>query len=99
MGMFDCYEPVPAIACRCGSSLDGWQGKGNFCELLTWTQGRPDPQLSRFALQYEPKNRERDRLPDGELAIYTQCAACEAWVDAVCVVVEGLWNETRVEQR
>lgn len=96
MGMFDYYEPVPVLVCRCGKPLDGWQGKDALCELFTWTQGKLEPTLSRFELLYGSKERSSNRLPDGELNIYTQCEGCNEWVDAECIVKQGLWAETRI---
>jgi len=91
MGMFDCYQPVPALICQCGATLDGWQGKHGACELLTWTQGQPQAEIHPAM-----SGRSDARLPDGELGICTQCEACRAWTDADCIVVNGLWTETRV---
>ncbi len=94
MGMFDCYEPVPALTCpKCGLPLDGWQGKGGPCLLLTWKQGQAEPPP-------HPSELDRDRLEDGEFGIYTQCQgkpnACGSWIDADIVVKDGVWQETRI---
>ena len=34
MGMFDDVD-APAIVCRCGATVDGWQSKDGPCELRT----------------------------------------------------------------
>ena len=44
MGMFDYYEPDPALACPvCRAPLAGWQGKDGPCALLVWRQGVASP--------------------------------------------------------
>jgi len=96
MGMFDCYVPVPAISCPCGASLDGWQGKGGPCLMYTWTQGQPAPELSRLDQMYPAKDPGLLRLLDGETGMMTQCKACKSWIDADCVVRDGVWVETHV---
>lgn len=90
--MFDCYEPVPTLACPfCQAPLDGWQGKGGPCLLLTWRQGERAP-----VLDYDhPKEQS---LPNGEISICTSCALCGQWADAECIVESGVWISTRFEQ-
>ncbi len=87
MGMFDHYIPVPDLSCAgCGGPLSDWQGKDGPCQLLIWTQMQPRPARDDIPSQ-------EIRLPDGELAIYTQCATCGSWADADCVVVNGIWMD------
>ena len=44
MGMFDHYEPDPAVVCPyCGTELGDWQGKDGPCLLLVWRQGLAAP--------------------------------------------------------
>lgn len=88
MGMFDHYVPVPDLSCKCGARLGDWQGKDGPCELLTWTQLEARPTNNAG-----PKER---RLTDGVGAIYTECANCARWVDAYCVVKNGIWATTRL---
>lgn len=91
MGMFDYYEPVPALVCPfCAETLGGWQGKGAACHLVTWRQLRLYPVLDDEC----PKEH---RLPDGTLPIYTFCTNCKAWLDAECLVENGIWVSTRLE--
>ncbi len=94
MGMFDCYEPVPELHCpkpSCRQLLGAWQGKGGPCNLLTWRQGERDPARDDFG-------SKRLVLPDGPLEIYTTCEHCGLWVDAECIVENGIWTTTRVDQ-
>ncbi len=90
--MFDCYEPVPALACPfCSADLGGWQGKRGPCHLLTWKQRESRPVLD--------DDCAKDHcLPDGELGIYTSCEKCGQWVDAEAIVSRGLWVSTRFDQ-
>jgi hypothetical protein len=90
MGMFDYYVPVPALNCPdCGEPLSDWQGKGGSRLLVVWTQLDPIPAQDRFSSKEE-------RLPDGELGIYTSCSKCKMWVDADCVVKNGIWMATEI---
>jgi len=44
MGLFDYYEPDPAIECpKCGGRLSGWQGKDRHPALFVWRQGVTAP--------------------------------------------------------
>jgi hypothetical protein len=89
--MFDCYEPVPALACPfCSATLGAWQGKGGPCLLLTWRQLEPRPVQDDFT--------KEERLPDGEISIYTSCERCGQWIDAGCIVEHGIWVSTRFDQ-
>lgn len=89
--MFDCYEPVPALACPfCAAPLGGWQGKGGPCLLLTWKQGVRSP------LQGDSSKEEI--LPDGTEYIYTSCSCCGQWIDVEVFVVEGIWISSRFEK-
>ena len=90
MGMFDTYEPVPAIPCpTCGTPLSGWQGKDGPCELLTWRQhekqGLDDDTTSSYV------------LTDGDHRIYTGCGQCKTKLTeilALAKVYDNVWTKT-----
>lgn len=99
MGMFDSYEPVPALDCpACGSTCgakgrDEWQGKCGPCELLIWTQGK------RLAVSPHQRFGKEEMLgfslPE-EFSIYTNCPTCNVWIDAVGECRCGAWAETNI---
>lgn len=97
MGMFDWYEPRPAIICpRCGAALSGWQGKCGPCALFEWVQGLawPARQLVDDECAASDLVRSATRLPD-EFDVYTSCNACKVWVEALGSCDQGIW--TRVD--
>lgn len=94
MGMYDTFQPRPALKCRnCHGPLDGWQGKDGPCLLLDWTQGVPAPtgeggDFPPIALA----ERTKLRLPR-RFAIYTNCAGCQhntIYVTGFCV--DSAWK-------
>lgn len=92
MGMFDCYEPVPGLACPfCSTRLDGWQGKGGPCLMLTWRQLHPSPVV-------DDDGPMGHKLEDGLIGIYTSCERCGQWCDADAVVENRVWVRTQFEQ-
>jgi hypothetical protein len=99
MGMFDYYEPEPALSCPvCGTQLAGWQGKDGPCALLMWRQGcaAPIDQAVPDDTKGEPAVISSLRLP-GEFEIYTQCCGGRFFVTARCAAPGGLWSHTELE--
>lgn len=97
MGMFDWFEPRPALSCpSCGSVLAGWQGKSGPNCLFNWVQGRASPptQLVDDDAACSDSVREAARLPE-DFEIHTSCESCKTWVDAVGSCERGVW--TRVD--
>ena len=97
MGMFDWYEPRPALSCpSCESLLSGWQGKSGPCGLFQWVQGSPSPttQLVDDDVACSDAVRDATRLPE-EFEIHTACESCKTWVDALGSCERGVW--TRVD--
>lgn len=97
MGMFDWYEPRPAVNCpSCGSPLAGWQGKSGPCCLFQWVQGSlsPTTQLVDDDVACSDAVREATRLPD-DFEIHTECDSCKTWVEAQGSCERGVW--TRVD--
>jgi hypothetical protein len=94
MGMFDYYEPIPAITCpTCGEPLSGWQGKEGPCALLIWRQGQTLP-IENPGNEVGPGRArllETWRLPR-TFTLYTFCG-CEQWVTARGATNEsGAWT-------
>jgi hypothetical protein len=99
MGMFDYYEPDPALVCSvCGASLTGWQGKDGPCALLVWRQGMAGPvdQAVPNDDKGDPAVLKRLRLPR-QFEIYTQCCGGSFFVWASCVALDGVWSTTVLE--
>ena len=97
MGMFDWYEPRPALSCpSCGSVLTGWQGKSGPCALFQWVQGcaSPTAQLVDDDAACSDSFRDAARLPE-DFELHTSCDSCETWIDAVGSCERGVW--TRVD--
>jgi hypothetical protein len=95
MGMFDRYEPRPAVSCpACGSALSEWQGQTGPCGLLRWIQGCAAPVAERFDFSPSDEVRAASRLPI-DFEIHTSCQSCDYWVDALGTCEAGVW--TRVD--
>ena len=99
MGMFDHYEPDPALSCpACGAKLGGWQGKDGPCALFVWRQGVPGP----IGQEVPEESRATDafvqsvRLPDS-FEIYTQCCGGGFFITARCVAPRGVWSRSELE--
>src|SRR5262245_17977207 len=97
MGMFDYYEPRPAIACpRCGEVLSEWQGGDGPSALFVWQQGTRHPVDQRAGdSNLLPHDWNKLELPR-QFVIHAQCCHKLFGVDAVCAAPEGVWNETRL---
>lgn len=96
MGMFDEYEPVPALPCRsCGAALPRWQSKVGPCLLLLWREGSAHP--VRHAVDPDAR-MTGDALTQFQLAedveMITTCTACDRHAEATAFVVEGVWRGT-----
>jgi hypothetical protein len=98
MGMFDHFEPVPALRCpKCGVELRGWQGKEDGCNQFLWRQGGAAP-VSHVVDERWRLSRERlasVRLPRQEFQIYTVCL-CRRHALADCRCIDSVWAETRL---
>jgi len=100
MGMFDWYEPVPALACpRCRIPLSGWQGTAGLCGLFRWRQGVPAPSSDFTEEEFGLPQSEVDeqRLPDGRLTIYARCETCDRMLLATARVESGTWKQCDLE--
>ncbi len=99
MGMFDHFEPVPALTCsRCGATLRGWQGKHEGQNQFLWRQGEAAPvdQIVDEQWKLPPDRLAAERLP-ATFEIYTGCA-CGRWVVADCTCRGEAWAETRTRK-
>lgn len=107
MGLFDYFEPDPAIDCpnpACDGHLTGWQGKHwAGMALLHWKQNRLAP---TYQTVEEEIRVSADRLAtfrlgkDEEIAIYGgECPTCgfvfwnTRW-NLVAIVKDHLWGQT-----
>src|SRR5262249_1461659 len=96
MGMFDWYQPRPPLACpKCGAELRGWQGKSGPCALFEWVQGlrAPARQDGDDEWALAPAEREKFALPE-DFELYTSCASCNLWVEALGSSGAGVWTQT-----
>lgn len=96
MGMFDIYEPRPALPCAtCGHALTGWQSKDGPCALAIWEQGHVAPRGQDCDPRWQatPEFIAALRLPD-RFALYTWCDECGASATATGFCRDGLWHET-----
>lgn len=99
MGMFDHYEPFPALSCPvCGQPLSDWQGKDGPCALLVWRQGCASPvdQAVPDESRADPDVLRALRLPV-DFEIYTQCCGGRFFVTAQCQAPDGVWSRTKLE--
>src|SRR5262245_10116029 len=99
MGMFDYYEPEPALSCPvCGAQLARWQGKDGPCALRVWRQGCPAPvhQEVPDEITGEPTVIGCLRLPT-EFEIYTECCGGGFFVSAHCTAPDKVWSHTELE--
>ena len=100
MGMFDHFEPVPALNCpRCGAELRDWQGKEDGCNQYLWRQGEAAPVAHVVDEQWQlPRERVATlRLPTREFQIYTGCR-CGYWAFADCTCTGSVWTESRLHE-
>src|SRR5690349_2425626 len=97
MGMFDTYQPDPALSCRvCGKGLIGWQGTDGPNLLLVWRQGISTP-VARDIDDPEVAAALDDacpfRLPP-RFTIYSYACGCPFRVEALCEAPTGTWIST-----
>jgi hypothetical protein len=95
MGMFDDYQPVPAIDCPwCGRLISVWQGRDGPNVLVLWVQGQRRP---ADALPDEAELRPTGALDELELPesfrIIGWCPA-DHRTEARCACDDGVWTET-----
>ena len=98
MGLFDWYEPTPAVLCPvCGQTLEGWQGKDSENGLFLWRQGHASPvdQLVDDDCRIDLTIRETLRLPQS-FTIYTDGCACQRRIEAMCTCVGNVWSRTEL---
>lgn len=92
MGLYDRFQPVPAIGCPgCGATLDLFYGKDGPCALLRWRQGELHP----AGYEGDPRpwvDLTSYRLPD-VFPIYTECD-CGRAVDFTGFCADGTWTST-----
>lgn len=100
MGMYDHFEPVPALHCpKCDAELHGWQSKPEGCNQFLWQQGVAAPASHAVDKQWQWSRERLDalRLPEPEFEIYVSCS-CREWVVADCRCVDSIWVETRLRK-
>lgn len=92
MGLYDHYEPAPAIDCPgCGARLDYFQGKDGPCALLRWRQGSMHP--VGFAGDPPPPSELTDyRLPD--VFVVDAWCDCGHSVELTGFCSDGTWSST-----
>ena len=84
MGLFDWFEPDPAIRClKCKTGMiSGWQGKHSGHALFLWRQGiaAPTNQLIDEECKIDVQTRDAKRLPvdEGVSIYYGDCDSCGA---------------------
>lgn len=96
MGMFDWYEPVPALHCpSCGGGLSDWQGQEAENALLVWRQGEPHPVEHRVDedSRFSDEELRQCRLPC-RFSFGTQCPSDGKWISAEGLCEEGIWMTT-----
>lgn len=96
MGMFDYFQPDPALSCpNCGGLLDGFQGMDGPSDSLVWRQGVPAP--------IDHSVDDHWQLPASELAalrlperfeLYATCERCRSSVDFTGFCTDGVWSES-----
>lgn len=96
MGMYDRYVPDPSLRCpECGAKLSGWQGKSGPCLLLTWHQGRTEPQVEEGMALISVDDLAECLLPD-EFLIWTDCCELPHLIYGIGKVEGGVWTEFRL---
>lgn len=94
MGMFDTYEPEPALKCpMCGVDLPELQGKDGPKILATYKQGEEIPERDDWDWEKE-WGIEPDRAAD-QIRIYTSCKNGH-WVEAMGRLEGRRWVETTI---
>lgn len=96
MGMFDWYEPVPALRCpSCYAELTGWQGQDSENALIVWRQGVVHPVEHRVdaEVQWSAERLLAQRLP-ARFSIYTDWSNDEGIKVADGLCRDGVWLET-----
>jgi hypothetical protein len=97
MGMYDTYQPVPALSCPvCERPLESWQGKDADNALLIWRQGVAAPvgqdiDDPEIAVPFDEPPLAQ--LP-AKFDIYSYDCGCPFRVDAKCEAPEGTWLRT-----
>jgi hypothetical protein len=97
MGLYDHYQPMPAIGCPgCGALLDDFQGKDGPCALVRWQQGQMHPVGEEGdPLPGDPPPRvdlTEYRLPD-VFVFYTWCE-CGRSLELTGFCSDGTWAST-----
>jgi hypothetical protein len=97
MGMFDCYVPVPAIACPwCGKGEVLWQGKDADNALFVWEQGVRNPREQRVPEESQCSASEMERcLLPAEFVFYGWCPD-DHETRAVGRCEDGVWTTTDI---
>ena len=98
MGMFDVYEPVPALTCpSCSTPLRDWHGKEGPRVCFVFRQGESD--AIGTALDGPPEYRkpygEPVRLPPA-FRIYSHDCPRHRPIYALCGSEEGVWTRTEI---
>ena len=95
MGMFDYYEPKPAISCSaCGHTPPAWQGKDGPCGSFVWRQGFAAPvrQEADEDCRLKPEKLAAKRLPK-RFVFYpaeVNCRHCPSY--AIGETEGGVWT-------
>ncbi len=99
MGMFDYYEPQPAVQCEyCGHAIREWQGKDGPNALFVWRQGfaAPIEQKVDEECKLLPQDLAKQRLPlkFSMMPSFVNCRDCPR--EAIGDNVDGVWSHTDV---
>lgn len=94
MGMFDEYEPTPAIDCPwCGKLIGIWQGKDGPSVLVRWVQGQRQP-LETLGDEDARPTGAFDDLALPESFVITGWCPSDHVTEARCSCVDGVWTDT-----
>lgn len=97
MGLYDTYEPQPAIGCPiCAAPSRGWQGKDGPCVFLLWRQGTRHPvdQPIDADARMDPTRYREFTLPPS-FTIGGSCVNGHFYV-ATGSAPDGVWSETEL---
>lgn len=96
MGMFDEYEPAPALCCPdCEATLEGWQGKDGPCGLLHFKMGDV-VEVCKDWRDWGFTESDKGWVDDtSRFELHTSCKTCERWIEAIGTKdAKGRWAST-----
>jgi len=97
MGMFDWYEPDPALSCPdCGTPLREWQGKEGENALFVWKQGKSSPVDQRVDEELKlPPEQLLSRCLPAEFEFYSYDCPRHRII-AQGKTRGGVWTESKI---